>query len=525
LASAGEIRGCCQNEAFIAGNNRRLEKSVTLSCPLSMRPRPLLPHHRSRGRLGGDRRRRPAGRTEFPGGDEIDFQRKPAGDFARARKVSNERERASQKRNNTLGDAYAYHATRQVTGVQYDATTPDTPPTAPARTVAYAFDATGNRTLVTDNAIPTAYTANNLNQYTAIGADAPTHDTNGNLSSTGGWSYSYDAQNRLVGASNLTTTAAFAYDGRNRCVTRTINGTTTHYYFDAWNIIEEHNASGLQLAATAHGEEEDEPIFRWDVAGNLSYYHQDALGNITALTDTLGVPVEHYRYDIHGIPTISDVLNQPRATSFFGNRFLFTGREYLQDLALYDYRNRVYSPGLGRFLQTDPIGFRAKDVNLYRYVGNNFVNAVDAFGLAWTEVSGTAKFVKIWSITQKDWEKSGSNFQSLVTGVNVTWEATVSVKCKCGSKEKTAQGQRIFSKELTFDDGGVPAVDPNENPERIPTPKSWFEAIGEIISGGTPELIDPIFDPTNFALVNQAITSAKPQGANDGAWKNGSPCK
>jgi RHS repeat-associated protein len=34
------------------------------------------------------------------------------------------------------------------------------------------------------------------------------------------------------------------------------------------------------------------------------------------------------------------------------------GREWIAELNLYDYRNRVYSSELGRFLQTDPIGFK-----------------------------------------------------------------------------------------------------------------------------------------------------------------------
>ncbi|QIE27542.1 hypothetical protein SBC1_56530 (plasmid) [Caballeronia sp. SBC1] len=51
------------------------------------------------------------------------------------------------------------------------------------------------------------------------------------------------------------------------------------------------------------------------------------------------------------------------------------------DLGLYYYKARMYSPALGRFLQTDPIGTK-DDLNLYAYVKNNPVNFTDPLGLA-----------------------------------------------------------------------------------------------------------------------------------------------
>ena len=60
---------------------------------------------------------------------------------------------------------------------------------------------------------------------------------------------------------------------------------------------------------------------------------------------------------------------------------MFTGREYLQEIELYDYRNRVYSAQLGRFLQPDPMRFDAGDANIYRYVSNDPVNGIDPYGL------------------------------------------------------------------------------------------------------------------------------------------------
>jgi RHS repeat-associated protein len=57
------------------------------------------------------------------------------------------------------------------------------------------------------------------------------------------------------------------------------------------------------------------------------------------------------------------------------NPFMFTGRQFDVETGLYYYRARYYSPDLGRFLQTDPVGYG------YAYCGNNPLNAVDPTGL------------------------------------------------------------------------------------------------------------------------------------------------
>ncbi|WP_417494796.1 RHS repeat-associated core domain-containing protein [Maricaulis sp.] len=62
-----------------------------------------------------------------------------------------------------------------------------------------------------------------------------------------------------------------------------------------------------------------------------------------------------------------------------GNPFRYTGRRYDAESGLYYYRARYYWPQIGRFLETDPVGY-ADQMNLYAYVGNSPLMATDPSG-------------------------------------------------------------------------------------------------------------------------------------------------
>jgi RHS repeat-associated protein len=103
--------------------------------------------------------------------------------------------------------------------------------------------------------------------------------------------------------------------------------------------------------------------------GKLRLLHADERGSIITRSYGNATVTDVNSYDEYGRP----------AASNFG-RFGYTGQMWLPEASAYNYKARAYSPVLGRFLQTDPIGM-AGGINLYAYTGNDPVNLDDPLGL------------------------------------------------------------------------------------------------------------------------------------------------
>jgi RHS repeat-associated protein len=165
-------------------------------------------------------------------------------------------------------------------------------------------------------------------------------------------------------------------------VKRVTNGVTRIFAYDGWKPVVEWDGASTFVAWNMYGPGPDAILMRYR-GSDASYlhYHSDQFGNVKFLLNSANLGIEKYTYDAFGATKITDWAGNVLTDSAYGNRFMFTGREYLSTTGIYDYRNRMYSPLIGRFLQTDPMRFDAGDNNLFRYVGHNPANRTDPQGL------------------------------------------------------------------------------------------------------------------------------------------------
>ncbi|MBI3277959.1 MAG: hypothetical protein HYZ66_09425, partial [Chlamydiae bacterium] len=229
-------------------------------------------------------------------------------------------------------------------------------------------------------------THNELNQITST-TDGTTlaYDNNGNITSkvVGGitWTYAFSSENRLLSASSSDgTNVTFQYDALGRRISKSDGTTTTSWIYDGEDILLEYQ-NGILTNRYTQGPGTDEHLALTNLStGQNYYYHTDALGSTTEITDSTGSIVESYQYTSFGQPTIFDKDGLKITQSSIGNIYQYTGREFDTETGLQDSRERYYDPLLQRFISKDPIGM-ADDVNLYAYVENAVPNYTDPYGL------------------------------------------------------------------------------------------------------------------------------------------------
>jgi len=256
------------------------------------------------------------------------------------------------------------------------------------------------------------------------------HDAAGNItyipdtSSTcgdAGRRLTYDFHNRLIEVYNTTDitagepvwqrTVSYSYDALNRRVEKNDldTGTDVVYIYDglaghslgdgSWQCIEEREDDGGTWEARRQyvygGRYIDEPLIfdkDYDSDGICTdfnyggsrgahryYYAQQVNFNVTAMVvddgDGSVTFIEWAEYDPYGAATVTIADGQ----SATGNPYLFQGRRLDTETGLYYFRNRYYSPELGRFLQRDPMGY-VDGMGLYEFGRSSPAAVTDALG-------------------------------------------------------------------------------------------------------------------------------------------------
>jgi RHS repeat-associated protein len=272
---------------------------------------------------------------------------------------------------NGIVATYGYDSANELTSLAY------TLSGNPVGDQTYAYDPAGNRTSVGGSwartGLPAALTVatyDGANRLVDRDSTGFTYDLNGNLTSDGTNSYTWNARDQLVAMSG-SISASFQYDASGRRRGKTISGTTTNFLYDGLNLAQELTSGGTPTANLLTGLGTDETFTRTDASG-ASALLVDALGSTLELADASGTLQTHYTYDPFGATTALGMSST--------NAGQFTGRDN-DGTGPYYYRARYYDPKIGRFISEDPIRFEG-GINFYVYTGNNPVTFIDSLGLA-----------------------------------------------------------------------------------------------------------------------------------------------
>ncbi|MGO7532788.1 RHS repeat-associated core domain-containing protein [Rhizobium leguminosarum] len=213
---------------------------------------------------------------------------------------------------------------------------------------------------------------NDLNEITQVSDKSYSYDANGNLLFDGERTYSWDAENRLIGityASQPGKHATFVYDGLSRRVEiddMPIGGGSASIAKFVWCDSKPCQARDPSYVVTRNYFNEGE--YKVGATNPALFYGIDQIGSVRRVFESsTDAPV--YDYDVWGVPL---QLDSPLVDfGYAGMTFNSTSR-----LGLTWFR--AYEAGVGRWLSRDPV---EPGANLYWYADDNPLIKVDTLGL------------------------------------------------------------------------------------------------------------------------------------------------
>ena len=248
----------------------------------------------------------------------------------------------------------------------------------------FGYDALGNRQNATvDGSLANLYYALGSNQLQQIvGIVSPTY-LNGATAST----YTYNNANRMVQTqSGGVTLAAYAVNGLGQRVQKVVGATTTQFVYDEQGrLLGEYDGLGKPIEETVWLD--DLPIATMRPTGiavspppiNVYYVHADHLGSPRAVTRPSDNAIM-WRWD-NIDPFGANAANEnPMGQGTFQYGLRFPGQYYDAETGTHYNYFRDYDPGIGRYMESDPMGLSGGN-NTYSYVASNPLRNLDFLGL------------------------------------------------------------------------------------------------------------------------------------------------
>lgn len=264
---------------------------------------------------------------------------------------------------------YSYDAAGRLTGVKKNG----------GFLSSYTYDSNSNRLTATTSSGTATGTYDAQDRLLTYGNASYTYTENGELASETVGSqtttYTYDVVGNLTAVTLPNGTAiSYIVDAKNRRVAKQVNGTlAAGFLYVGDHIIAQLNGSNAIASQFIYGSGATSPDYM--IQGGITYrMFSDQLGSPRLVVNTsTGQIVEQIDYDEFG-----NVLND---TNSGFQPFGFAGGLYDEDTKLVRFGARDYNATVGRWMAKDPIGFGGGDPNLYGYVLNDPLNAIDPTGL------------------------------------------------------------------------------------------------------------------------------------------------
>ena len=222
------------------------------------------------------------------------------------------------------------------------------------------------------------YSAVTGNVFVAKTPEQYQYDSDGNLTQDGRFTYTWDAENRLISvttrddlpASVPRVRATHRYDHQSRRIATASSVWTNSIWsaaesrtftYDGWNVINEVLSPesgvlstnlyvwGLDISGTLQGAGGIGGLLSASFDNTTALYTYDANGNIGQLVDAHGAITAHYEYDPFGKTIISSGLLAK------ANPFRFSTKHWNNATGLGYWGYRWYNPDMGRWLSRDPI--------------------------------------------------------------------------------------------------------------------------------------------------------------------------